>query len=930
MDSIAASAGRAVSRLTAALALLALLLAVPAGLAWAIGWPLPTSVPTSWAGWQQLLTSPIPDTAILRLLATAGWLLWAAFARAVWVETKAVRRGIRMAHHRSPGLHPLRALAAFLIATIAAGSIATTVAARPASATASAAAPGPAAAVAATVQAASAASAAASPGDVAPGVAAQAMARAPLLPAGPAVLVVNGCSHLHTVIKGESLWAIAEQCLGDGARWPEIWHLNQGRFWPAVSGYQRFTDPDLIYPRWTLRLPAGAVAPPDIPPVEPVEPTPTHPADPSTTVTTPPTTGPATSGPTASAAPSTAPPTTPPAAVAPATTTPPPAGTATTHPAPTHPAPTPSAPNGPAIDDDQGVSLPDGSWVPWALAAAISAAAAMVWLQRRRRFIPGSGEPLTDLPAPVRHLDRAVRRNPETPVPASDVEHAAAVPAQQIPPPGGVGLVGDGAAAAARAAIVAMLTAGGPDHPPDRAEVVIDADALATLVGSDAVQLAEWPRLHIADDLDAALLHVETEIVRRGRILSFHAAPTVAALRSQVPDEEPLPPVLFVGEAPTTAASNRRMRVTAGLGERLNVTVLLLGQWAGGPTLHVALDGHTRAVGDPAGEQPLPDRIGVLEPQAAAQMLLTVREAHTGRPPTTPQPPIPLAAPPPGQPTEAASIEPAAATPPVPAPPHPSAGDREEAGPVKARLRVLGTANINGLTPPEQGLRGKALELAVYLACHTDGASTRDIGEHIAGDYKIQQADAQVHQNLSNLRKTFARLAGPRDDGYILTLPGATTRYRLNPDNVDVDLWTLRDLLREATLASGERRRDLLATACDLYTAPLAEGCKYDWITPHRETARRWGTEAHQLHAETLLDTDPQAAADILDKAIRLDKHNEQLYVRALHARHALRDADGLRIVMRALTKAMADVDAEPSEETTTLYHRLATGLDQR
>jgi DNA-binding SARP family transcriptional activator len=476
-----------------------------------------------------------------------------------------------------------------------------------------------------------------------------------------------------------------------------------------------------------------------------------------------------------------------------------------------------------------------------------------------------------------------------------------------------------------------MLTAGGPYQPHDRAEVVIDAAVLATLIGSDAVQLAEWPRLHIADDLDAALLHVETEIVRRGRILSFHDAPTVADLRHRVPDEEALPPVLFVGETPTTAALNRRMQVTAGLGARLNVTILLLGEWAGGPTLHVAADGHTRAVGDPAGEQPLPDRMGVLEPQTAAQLLLTVREAHTGQPPTTPQPPIPLGLPTPGEPTAAAmTAEADAATPTAPNPPKPRPADRDTAAPLKARLRVLGTPNINDLTPPQQGLRGKALELAVFLACHPDGASTRDIGEHIAGDYKIHQADAQVHQNLSNLRKIFALIAGQRDNGFILTLPGATTRYRLNPDNVDVDLWALRDLLRAAHLATGERRRDLLATACDLYTAPLADGCRYDWITPHRETVRRWGTEAHQLYAETLLDTDPQAAADILDKAIRLDKHNEQLYVRALHTRHALRDSDGLRIVMRALSKAMAEVDAEPSEKTTAIYHRLANGLDQR
>jgi two-component SAPR family response regulator len=162
-------------------------------------------------------------------------------------------------------------------------------------------------------------------------------------------------------------------------------------------------------------------------------------------------------------------------------------------------------------------------------------------------------------------------------------------------------------------------------------------------------------------------------------------------------------------------------------------------------------------------------------------------------------------------------------------------------------------------------------------------------------------------------------------------MPGeSVSRYRLDPDSVEVDLWQLRDLLRAAALASGEHRRDLLAAACALHTGPLAEGYDYEWIDPYRETARRWGTEAHQLYAETLLSTDPQAAADVLDHAIRLDRHNEQLYVQAMHARHALRDADGLRVVMRALTKALADIDAEPSEETNALYQRLRASLDQR
>ncbi|MDT5027768.1 MAG: hypothetical protein QOE61_4194, partial [Micromonosporaceae bacterium] len=722
MHHIAASAGRAVSRLAAALGLLALMGGVPVWLAWAIGWPFPTTVPTSWDGWEHVLTSPIPDTAILHLLAIAGWLLWAAFARAVWVEAKAAWRGVHAPMRRSLAFHPLRALASFLIVTIAAGSIATTAAmAQPAAA---ATASGPRAPTASIVAMAPIMPRAATVVVEAPRSAASIAttaptAQAPLLPAGPAVLVVNGCDHEYDVQKGDSLWQIAQLCLGDGARWPEIWDLNEGRFWPSVSGYTRFNDPDLIYPRWTLQLPAGASAPSTAPQLDPLPPTPatspsasaTAPAPSPTPSAAPTTAAPSTTpttGATAMPGPAVAPPTNPAPDRTPATTTP------TVSPTPT-PAPSGSV-SAPAADT-HGVSLPDGSWVAWALAAAITAAAFMVWLQRRRRYIPGTeGDDLTDLPAPVNQLQRAVGRNPTLPTPADEAEQAAAVPALEAVPAGGIGLVGDGAAAAARAALIAVLASGGPRNPHERGEVVIDAATLATLIGSDAVTLGSWPRLHIADDADDALTILDARLLHRGRILDQHSLTDLDTLLAVAPDEEALPPMLVICEAPP-AGSRMRAKVTFGLGAALHISALIVGEWEHGPTLDVAADGHIQIVGGHA-DEPMPDRMSVLEPAAAVQILLTLREAHTGLPPAMATPtalpaPIPLTA------TEPATAEPRASQPTAPsatADGQPAASEQPRPG--KARLRVLGSPAIEDVTRPGKALRAKGLELAVYLACH--------------------------------------------------------------------------------------------------------------------------------------------------------------------------------------------------------------------
>jgi hypothetical protein len=105
------------------------------------------------------------------------------------------------------------------------------------------------------------------------------------------------------------------------------------------------------------------------------------------------------------------------------------------------------------------------------------------------------------------------------------------------------------------------------------------------------------------------------------------------------------------------------------------------------------------------------------------------------------------------------------------------------------------------------------------------------------------------HQRVQPAPCPRPRRGGPVPAGYVLKR-GVNARYRLDPTTVQVDLWQVRDLLTRARLASPPIRTDLLRDACDLYTAPLAEGCDYEWVEPHREKARQWGTDAHLLLAD--------------------------------------------------------------------------------
>jgi len=70
----------------------------------------------------------------------------------------------------------------------------------------------------------------------------------------------------YTVRSGDSLSAIAQKCLGNGNRYMEIVNLNAGRY-PSLRN-----NPNLIYPGWTLTLPAGATSSPTPAPTTPSTP----------------------------------------------------------------------------------------------------------------------------------------------------------------------------------------------------------------------------------------------------------------------------------------------------------------------------------------------------------------------------------------------------------------------------------------------------------------------------------------------------------------------------------------------------------------------------------------------------------------------------------------------------------------------------------
>ncbi|MEU8236437.1 LysM peptidoglycan-binding domain-containing protein [Actinoplanes sp. NPDC048967] len=854
-----------------------LLLGGPPWLLWT-GFGNPITVWSSWwttAPFADATAAPVAGLRVV--LIWAGWLTWAILATLLVGSVAGSLRGRRLPRWRLP--MPLHRLIVGLTGTATVALVAT-----------------PAGAAVAATSVAQAVPASGSDQTVFPmhpGAAAgtpnpardSAREEEPIEASGLVTVAVGQDRYEYRVRRGDTLSKIAKSWLDDSNRWPELCSLNKHRH---VARDQALTDCDLIYPGWSLRLPADAVPPagatPARPPRTAPRPEPSERNEPE--------------------------PTTPPAeSAAPVPESPDAGASRSADPAP----PTAGHAEDGSSHDQNGedLVLPGGSIIPWTLAAAITATAALIWLQRRRRYVPGTTEELRDLPAPVLAAQHHTR-HAVAPAPAES-KNGETVPS------GGVGLVGSGADAAARGLIITALTAGTPTDPALRAEVIIDHATLTALVGD--ISIMGWPRLHITDGLEQTLTLLDTHLLHRARILDEHSLTDIDALRDTAPSEETLPPLLLITSSEQAAASTRA-RITFSLTESLSITTVILGRWPHGPALSVSDDGDARL--EP-GDQDSEMRLAVLDVTATRDLLDAAREAHTGEaPPASRSAPVQLST--------------ATGEAPGPAALMPLQADRADGSvvdttpsvrkaPGRAQLRVLGKPEIKDITADGRPLRAKAQELAVYLAVHPDGASTREIGEYLEPDARLSQADQRVHTNASNLRHVLGR-AGTADtrNAYVIKAAG---KYRLDPATVDVDVWTLRNLMRDATIAAEPRRRELLTAACDLYTAPLADGHDYEWIQPHRETVRRWATEAHLMLADDLLGTDPQAASDLLDKAIGLDRYNEALYLKAMQARHALGNADGIRVLLRALTKELADLDAEPREETIELANRLRSDLDR-
>jgi DNA-binding winged helix-turn-helix (wHTH) protein len=220
-------ASRAVRAFAALLSLAIGVAGLPFALARFVGWPLPTTLPTMSEVMRSLGGSSVPDSFLVNALAVICWLAWAYLILCVVAELAAWTRGraaiaIPLGGFVQPLVRQLVLTALLVGGSVRAAPLTSLVDATP------------------TVL-----------------VRADFASELPVASAIPMTSTSRSQVELPTCVvrPRDSLWKLAEQHLGDGLRWRELWELNQGRTQP--DGRQ-FTSPGLIRPGWILSFPADA------------------------------------------------------------------------------------------------------------------------------------------------------------------------------------------------------------------------------------------------------------------------------------------------------------------------------------------------------------------------------------------------------------------------------------------------------------------------------------------------------------------------------------------------------------------------------------------------------------------------------------------------------------------------------------------------
>lgn len=738
---------------------------------------------------------------------------------------------------------------------------------------------------------------------------------------------------VHRVENGDTLWDLAARYYGDGEQWHRIYAANAGRLQPDAA---RLTDPDLIYPGWSLAIP------------DPVTAAPTPAPGSDTGITPRPATTP----------PPTAPKTTPPQTLtAPAPHGAPAPGAAkNTIPAHGTSDPQQSAPRTPHT---VGWHIPGGGYTGITLIAAIAASVALL-RTRHRRHPDTPPPPVPDAVAalaavhgaalaadacgydPAQHPGQQppplLAPTPGTVILGTTADERHELPHDHANPSGSLlCYTGPGAQDATRALIISTLSSTTIAHAPGTRTVLTDRQLADDLFGTGTLQpLPGW--LHLTDTPTEAVTQLHAAAHRR-------ATPGAPNRTDTDPAREPGVTLILRADPDLHDAVIEACASAPGA-----VAAVLLGHFPESEhpvtTITLDQDGTIREVTGPHDNAVEHMTVHTLPRELAADLYRVLRAARIPYPQPLPgqQAPARTAAAP-ADPEPTAQHSPNAEEPPAhnaiaPAaiaahlaeahpqtrhePPPSPADDPRALIRTPLLLRVLGPVDVlgpNAAAPPN----GEKIHmLLARLTLHPAGHSAQhlaDLGWSEINDE--EQRRRAAYTTISRARTPFhtANATNPKEPGKYLINDHGT--FRLDPDQITTDLDLLDRLQRQTAHAADDtERRSLLTQAAALYRGPVAQGVSddgLDWLTDARFDIHERIVSLHLELAALTLDNDPDTAIGHTQMATKMAPDDEETTRQAIHYLRQLGRPDLAHTAYQHHLSALGELGEQPSPEILQL-----------
>ncbi|WP_306358313.1 MULTISPECIES: hypothetical protein [unclassified Nocardia] len=243
-------------------------------------------------------------------------------------------------------------------------------------------------------------------------------------------------------------------------------------------------------------------------------------------------------------------------------------------------------------------------------------------------------------------------------------------------------------------------------------------------------------------------------------------------------------------------------------------------------------------------------------------------------------------------------------------------------------LRVIWRpqAGEQAQTPPIEitaRLQRRSQEVLALLATHPEGVNRTQLLEALWGRRGTVRPANAIYTTLARLRAAVAQATDGAVDQLLITGSG---RYRLNPAAVSVEDYT------EYTALAARRRR---ATDPDEHrahctrlielaaTGRLAADLDADWLDAVRNRVRNEAITTVGVLARRLVTDDPHATAHLLEMALDIDPHNEDVFrdLMKLQARHG--QIHAIDSTLEILTRRLNELDEQPSSQTIALVRSL-------